>query len=97
MADLDATTKDWIFELLEKNMKDYYFQVQYKNVSSQESFIKYPSPQAEWGWNSGNKKEELFEDSAWYLIAREGETGEPVAYSHFRWGVSGAGFRGYRE
>merc|ERR1712179_189478 len=41
----------WIFQLLEKNMKDYYHQ-------------------AEWGWN---------------LIARLQETGEPVAYSHFRY------------
>ena len=34
MADLDVETKNWIFELLEKNMKDYYFQVQYQNVPS---------------------------------------------------------------
>ena len=65
VASLDEKTKTWIFHLLEKNMKDYYYQ-------------------AEWGWNSDNKKTELYEDSAWYLIARIQETGEPVAYSHFR-------------
>ena len=34
MADLDAATKEWIFELLERNMKDYYFQVECQNDSS---------------------------------------------------------------
>jgi len=66
VTSLDEETKTWIFQLLEKNMKDYYHQ-------------------AEWGWNSENKKTELYEDSAWYLIARLQETGEPVAYSHFRY------------
>eukprot|EP00092_Neocalanus_flemingeri_P023779 GFUD01025799.1.p1 GENE.GFUD01025799.1~~GFUD01025799.1.p1 ORF type:complete len:234 (+),score=85.57 GFUD01025799.1:49-750(+) len=65
VTDLDEKTKDWLFQLLETNMKDYYYQ-------------------AEWGWNSDNKKAELLEDTAWYLIAREVETGEPVAYCHFR-------------
>jgi len=66
VTSLDEETKAWLFHLLEKNMKDYYYQ-------------------AEWGWNSDNKKTELYEDSAWYLIARIQETGEPVAYSHFRY------------
>jgi len=66
VKNLDTATKDWIFKLLETNMKDYYVQ-------------------AEWGWNSENKKAELLEDSAWYLIAREVETGEPVAFCHFRY------------
>ena len=63
---LDASTKEWIFKLLETNMKDFYFQ-------------------SDWGWNSSNKKDELFEDDAWYLIARDAESQEPVAFSHFRY------------
>ena len=65
---LDQETKEWIYSLLETNMKDYYFQ-------------------SDWGWNEGNKKAELYEDSAWYLIARKEDTGEPVAYSHFRYKI----------
>lgn len=38
---------------------------------------------SDWGWNEANKKEELFEHNAWFLIAR-GEDGTPVAFSHFR-------------
>jgi len=63
---LDQETKDWIYSLLETNMKDYYFQ-------------------SDWGWNEENKKAELYEGSARYLIARKEVTGEPVAYSHFRY------------
>jgi len=39
---------------------------------------------SDWGWCEANKKQELFEDSARYLIARL-EDGTPVAYSHFRY------------
>ena len=36
-----------------------------------------------WGWNDREKREELFDDSAWYLLAR-GEGDALVAFSHFR-------------
>merc|ERR1719376_1191192 len=39
---------------------------------------------SEWGWNEDNKRKELTEDAAWFLIAREKETEVPVAFSHFR-------------
>ena len=40
--------------------------------------------QSEWGWNSENKRKELMEEAAWYLIAREVDTNKPVAFSHYR-------------
>jgi len=39
---------------------------------------------SDWGWNEKNKKVELFEDNAWYLIARDDDS-VPVAFSHFRY------------
>jgi len=62
---LDHNTKEWIFKLLETNMKLMYLD-------------------SDWGWNETNKRVELTEDLAWYLIART-EEGTPVAYSHFRY------------
>ncbi|KAF1572764.1 UNVERIFIED_CONTAM: N-alpha-acetyltransferase 40, partial [Eudyptes pachyrhynchus] len=42
--------------------------------------------QSEWGWKEREKREELRDDRAWYLIAREPGAG-PVAFSHFRFDV----------
>jgi ribosomal protein S18 acetylase RimI-like enzyme len=63
-ANLNGATKDWIFKLLESNMKTSY-------------------EESDWGWCEGNKKAELFEDAAWYLIARDADE-NPVAFSHCR-------------
>ncbi|BFZ11621.1 hypothetical protein BsWGS_14660 [Bradybaena similaris] len=38
---------------------------------------------SEWGWKDREKMEEMTEDKAWYLIARD-QDGRPVAFSHFR-------------
>lgn len=40
--------------------------------------------QSSWGWKESTKKEEMYEDAAWYLIA-ETEEGVPVAYAQFRY------------
>jgi len=41
---------------------------------------------SEWGWNEKNKAEEMFDDHAWYLVARENnESKAPVAFAHFRY------------
>merc|ERR1712018_121207 len=41
---------------------------------------------SEWGWNEKNKAEEMFDDNAWYLVARENnESAAPVAFAHFRY------------
>ncbi|XP_053908462.1 N-alpha-acetyltransferase 40 isoform X4 [Cuculus canorus] len=42
--------------------------------------------QSEWGWKEREKREELRDERAWYLIARDSATG-PVAFSHFRFDV----------
>ena len=65
VRDLDSETRDWIVDLMERNMKEMYVK-------------------SEWGWNAENKKAELMEGAAWYLMAREAESNKPVAFSHFR-------------
>ncbi|NWI38097.1 NAA40 acetyltransferase, partial [Picathartes gymnocephalus] len=42
--------------------------------------------QSEWGWKEREKREELRDERAWYLLAREPGAG-PVAFSHFRFDV----------
>ena len=37
-----------------------------------------------WGWKEANKREEMLDDEAWYLMAKDNTTGKFVAYSHFR-------------
>lgn len=39
--------------------------------------------QSDWGWSDREKREELTDSRAWYLLARTLE-GRPVAFSHFR-------------
>ena len=65
VTELDSETRDWIVDLMERNMKEMYVK-------------------SEWGWNAENKKTELMEEAAWYLLAREAESNKPVAFSHFR-------------
>lgn len=52
---------------------------------------------SEWGWNEANKKAELMEESAWYLLAREADTNKPVAFSHFRLSWVGFGLNDSNE
>ncbi|XP_039625031.1 N-alpha-acetyltransferase 40 isoform X2 [Polypterus senegalus] len=42
--------------------------------------------QSEWGWKDREKKEEMTDDRAWYLIAFDTDN-SPVAFSHFRFDV----------
>ncbi|NWI61158.1 NAA40 acetyltransferase, partial [Calyptomena viridis] len=42
--------------------------------------------QSTWGWKEREKREELRDERAWYLLAREPDT-VPVAFSHFRFDV----------
>jgi len=48
-----------------------------------ESNMKSLYEESDWGWSEVNKKKEMLEDNAWYLIAKDSE-GNPVAFSHFR-------------
>merc|ERR1711997_597383 len=38
--------------------------------------------QSNWGWNEKNKRQEMFEDAAWYLLAKN-KNGELCGFSHF--------------
>lgn len=38
-----------------------------------------------WGWQEKNKKEEMYDDAAWYLIAENADDNTPIAYAHFRY------------
>ncbi|XP_043931560.1 N-alpha-acetyltransferase 40 isoform X2 [Protopterus annectens] len=42
--------------------------------------------QSEWGWKDREKREEMTDDRAWYLVARD-EDSTPVAFSHFRFDI----------
>merc|ERR1711994_579706 len=64
-AMLSSSDKEWLFKLLERNMRSMY-------------------QQSNWGWNSDNKKTEVEEAAAWYLVARN-DDGTPVAFSHSRY------------
>ncbi|KAJ7307266.1 hypothetical protein JRQ81_009265 [Phrynocephalus forsythii] len=44
--------------------------------------------QSEWGWKDREKRGEMTDDRAWYLVALEGGS-LPVAFSHFRFDVEG--------
>merc|ERR1712096_104775 len=68
--DLDEKTLVWAYEMVSTNMKPLY-DAAYKGD---------PDMDAEFGWE---KKSELREDLAWYLLAKTKE-GSPVAFSHFR-------------
>lgn len=41
------------------------------------------SEQCSWGWDGDKKREEMTEDVAWYLIAKDPE-GKHLGFSHFR-------------
>ena len=66
--DMDEATLSWAFEQVKTNMKPLYDEV-YKSCQ-------------ELDWE--DKKEEMREDLAWYLLVRTTE-GAPVAFSHFRY------------
>ncbi|KAL8590071.1 hypothetical protein ACOMHN_034302 [Nucella lapillus] len=51
------------------------------NLTSQNMKTLYE--QSDWGWSEREKREELTDSKAWYLLARTLE-GVPVAFSHFR-------------
>lgn len=65
---LDLKTKEWVIDLMERNMKEIY-------------------AQSEHGWDEEGKLNELMDNAAWYLIAKDADTDVPVAYSHFRYDI----------
>jgi len=66
VTDLDQTTKDWLLDLITRNMKALY-------------------EESDWGWKTENKKEEMFDNRAWYLLARDMDNeGKLLGFSHYR-------------
>jgi len=74
---LDLTLETTKAPALDKEAKDKIFELLENNMKAM--YIA-----SDWGWNETNKKTELFEDTAWYLIARQ-QDGAMVAYAHFRY------------
>lgn len=42
--------------------------------------------QSEWGWKEREKREEMKDERAWYLLAFDADS-TPLAFSHFRFDV----------
>lgn len=61
---------------LDKDTVNWIFQLTSSNM-------KTLYEQSDWGWSDREKREELTDSRAWYLLARTLE-GVPVAFSHFR-------------
>lgn len=72
-TDLDEKTLVWAFDMVDTNMRPLY----------EEAYKGDPDMEAEFGWKEKEKKSEMREDLAWYLIARTMD-GTAVAFSHFR-------------
>jgi len=71
--DMEEKDLAWAFDTVKTTMKPLYDDA-YKND---------PEMDLEFGWKEKEKKTEMREDLAWYLIARTQE-GTAVAFSHFR-------------
>ncbi|XP_063293712.1 N-alpha-acetyltransferase 40 [Pelobates fuscus] len=64
---------------LDEKTLDWAFELTKKNMQ-----LLYE--QSEWGWKEREKREEMTDERAWYLIARD-ELAAPVAFVHFRFDV----------
>ncbi|KAL6256282.1 N-alpha-acetyltransferase 40 [Pogonomyrmex barbatus] len=64
--DATWTLLSWIFDIMERNMKDMY-------------------ERSSWGWNAAEKRSELTEETAWYLVASYED--KHLGFSHFRFDV----------
>jgi len=73
--ELPDETKMWAFELVKTTMKPLY----------DDAYGEDPDMEAEFGWKV--KKEELWSNHAWYMLART-EEGRAVAFSHFRYDIN---------
>ena len=62
---------------LDKETREWAFKLLEKNMK--EMYVA-----SNWGWNETNKRLEMEEDTAWYLIARNMEEEKNVAFCHLR-------------
>ncbi|XP_056639250.1 N-alpha-acetyltransferase 40 isoform X1 [Diorhabda carinulata] len=64
---------------LDEFIKEWSFNLTKKNMQ-----LKYE--QCSWGWCDSKKREELFDEAAWYLVAK-GLDGTLLGFSHFRFDI----------
>ncbi|XP_017782101.1 PREDICTED: N-alpha-acetyltransferase 40 [Nicrophorus vespilloides] len=64
---------------LDTSTTDWAFGLTKKNMQH-----KYEN--CSWGWSDGKKREELLDDTAWYLVALSHD-GHPIGFSHFRFDI----------
>ena len=62
--------------LLDASTMDWVFDLTKRNMQT-----LYET--SDWGWRDKEKREELMEETAWYLICQD-EQGNNVAFVHFR-------------
>eukprot|EP01138_Halocafeteria_seosinensis_P005689 gb/GECG01005816.1/.p1 GENE.gb/GECG01005816.1/~~gb/GECG01005816.1/.p1 ORF type:complete len:286 (+),score=52.38 gb/GECG01005816.1/:1-858(+) len=68
--------------LMQDEVKDWVLDLTKRNMM--QLYIN-----AHWGWADAEKRKELMEDSARYIIARNKEDGKPVGFVHFRFIIEG--------
>merc|ERR1719150_255506 len=73
VKDLDAATRDWIVDLMERNLKEVIDMSECCwSATKQTDLLE-------------GKRKELLGEGAWFLIARDADTKIPLAFSHFRY------------
>ncbi|KAK7104742.1 N-alpha-acetyltransferase 40-like [Littorina saxatilis] len=73
---ISLTLETRLVDSLEKDTVEWIFDLTKRNMQSLYE-------QSDWGWSDRDKREEMTDSRAWYLLARTPE-GKPVAFSHFR-------------
>ena len=68
--------------LMQDELKDWVLDLTKRNMM--QLYIN-----ARWGWADAEKRKELMEDSARYIIARNKADGKPVGFIHFRFIIEG--------
>ncbi|KAL5008974.1 hypothetical protein ScPMuIL_014555 [Solemya velum] len=74
-GDMDKDTVDWVFDLTKKNMQTLQVFKLICNVLGYET--------SDWGWKDRDKRDEMTEDKAIYLLVRD-TSDKLVAFVHFR-------------
>jgi len=62
---------------LDEDIKDWAFELCTTNMRAMYE-------ESNWGWNGREKKNEMNDEEACYLIARDADSKKPIAFSHFR-------------
>merc|ERR1711872_973048 len=76
--DLNLTLETKKIDQMDLKTKEWVIDLMERNM--REIYAK-----SEHGWDEEGKLNELMDNAAWYLIAKDADTEVPVAYSHFRY------------